>query len=204
MLEYVERVLAALIILSLLTLLLIITFHPQPEVVNPGPPPIPEQPWAIPDFKLNLGEYTHLVVYFLALTQFVSLITTWVGVSFLVVPGWGTLKNALENPTFKLSYVALLIIPIIVFLIKEDILGLKFDFTVPINLKLSWLVAASFSVSTIIHAVAAPDVEDGNAALKNAANSRLFMRWLCYTAFMYGVVLTLVILFRTFLYIYSA
>jgi hypothetical protein len=205
MVEIVERILAALIIMALLTLLLFLAFPNPPKPNGLPPDTIPwifTWPW---EWDFNIDRHLSYIIYswggFLLLNLAVS---SFGGTFRISVPGWQALKALSEDPAFKLSYVALVLIPFAIFLLKVNYVPIRME--VPLNAKLSYFSAVAFALSTILHAIASPKghkpAEADHPPQKQDGN--LFMRWLCYTAFMYGVLFALLVLYRTSLYVFRA
>jgi hypothetical protein len=209
MLEIIEKISASLIILGML---LVVMFLALGEIAPIEPPSIPDptptvetSPLTAEDFYFD--DYISRLIYGWAAIMIISLIMTASGFkNILAVPNWAELKGLSSNEAFKLSYIGLFVIPLAVYVLKANFFGLQIRFEVPLNAKLSYFSALSFAVAAIIHAIAAPKAshtsEDNQ--LNSHDSNRLMLRWLCYAALMYGVLILLIVLYRTSIYIFFA
>ncbi|WP_028886838.1 hypothetical protein [Teredinibacter turnerae] len=76
---------------------------------------------------------------------------------WLTVPVWSALKAFGSQPVAKVSYVVLLIVPVLAYFSKPEIMGLPFNLLpLPLNLKLSYFASWFFAISLIIYASTCP------------------------------------------------
>lgn len=224
MLELFERLLAALIILALLTLVLFIALPPD-HPVTPCPPntACPDQPQVSipPDTpkpgvfqrignlfhpysaeQLNIDPIIDKIIYAWAGVMILYLLGSFVNLGVISVPSWTELRGISEHQLFKLSYVALFLIPLLIYFMHVDILKWEFAFHVPTNAKLSYFSAFSFAIGGIIYGITSPKKNVATDA--EIDKSRLFWRWLCYLSLMYGVLFLLIAFYRTSLFVFFA
>lgn len=214
MLEVIERILAAVMILALVSLLIFIAANPlttPPEDIRKT---ISLWEYIQESSKAAAANWLYilivsLMVYFLGtlLAVLSHLLSTG---STYSVPGWLSLRALRENDVFKLSYVALVLIPIIVYPIKFNLLGLQIftGIEIPLNVKLTYFSAFFFAIATIVFSVACPRELKNNIAAQQAHTSinhdRLFWRWVCWVTFGYGVCFLLAVLLRSARFMFYA
>jgi hypothetical protein len=117
MFEIFERIAASLIILALLTLAIIL-FFPAPPY-DAVVPPSGQSPLGFPSLDFDLDRYIPHLMYGLgALFLFNFGVSAFANRQLLGIPLWSDLKLLNENKAFQLSYVALLIIPLFIYVMK--------------------------------------------------------------------------------------
>lgn len=218
MLEIVERVIAAVIILSILLLVLFVVFSKTPdcpqsnnisldnpqtqkldtqksinnnkENINKNGENVNDDVWPSKD-GLNIDNLIPTLIYIWFAILLLSLFLSLFGFNFsLSVPNWQILENLSNNTAFKLSSVGLVIIPLAIYVIKSNFFGEQFVFQVPLNAKLTYFSAFSFAIAAIIYGILSPN------------RGGLFVRWLCFSSIMYGIFFALIVLYRTSVFIY--
>ncbi|NJM34116.1 MAG: hypothetical protein HC850_04695 [Rhodomicrobium sp.] len=193
MLEMIERLLASLIVLAMLVLVFFIAFPKNSPTIQLEP------------FQLTIPSINSSIFWILILwgcILIVNLIFEFSEKHFFGVPNWSVLRAASENDIFKLSYAALIIIPILVYMLKLNFFNNASlsDVEIPLNTKISYFSALFFAFMRISYSICVPNI-DINLEFDK---SRLPMRWLCYVTFSYGVLLLLILLFRSARYVYYA
>ena len=76
---------------------------------------------------------------------------------WLTVPAWTALKAFGAQPVAKVSYIILLVVPVLAYFSKPEVMGLPFNLLpLPLNLKLSYFASWFFALSLVIYASTCP------------------------------------------------
>lgn len=148
------------------------------------------------------------------------------------VPLWSDLRAFGEQPTAKLSYWALIGIPIVVYLIHSRIISFFApDWSLPVNLKLTYFASWFIAIALVLFNVACPKevrrknpfekvrtvnlvlnnvdrasiiVESDNEEIPQDVDEALLgLRALCYSFYVFGTVTFLVILLRSAIVVFK-
>ncbi|MDO5970875.1 hypothetical protein Q4Q35_13765 [Flavivirga aquimarina] len=148
------------------------------------------------------------------------------------IPVWTELRGFGDDRVSRISYFGLIIIPIIAYLYKTDIVGFNLSEAInfPQNIKLIYFASCFFSLALILFTIACPSkirkykkiekarnvnillnnsdksrvlVEDNEEEFPNLESLSLGARMTCFTLFLTGIALTIIVLIRGAILVYE-